>query len=69
MNDHRKNTQYSGVRDGDAPLDRNVQPILWCGSMLRAKDFVVALLDDAHVMGTISKGAINERRTSRTEKL
>jgi hypothetical protein len=34
MNDHQKNAQYSGVRDGDAPLDRNVQPILWCGSML-----------------------------------
>jgi len=35
----------------------------------RAKDFVVALLDDVHVMGTISKGAINERGTNRTEEL
>jgi putative intracellular protease/amidase len=26
--------QYSGVRDGDAPPDRNVQPTLWCGPVL-----------------------------------
>jgi hypothetical protein len=34
MNDHQKNEQYSGVRDRDAPPDRNVQPILWYGSIL-----------------------------------
>jgi hypothetical protein len=30
----------------------------------RAKDFVVALLDDVYVMVTISKGVIDERRRS-----
>jgi hypothetical protein len=69
MNDHQKNAQYSGMRDGEAPPDRNVQPILWCGSMLLYNRFVVALVDTVFVMSTVSKGAINERGTSRTEEL
>jgi hypothetical protein len=69
MNDHQKKAQYSGVRDGDAPPDRDVQPRPWCGPMLSSKTFVVALPDAVHVMSTISKGVINGRRTNRTEEL
>jgi hypothetical protein len=46
MNDHQKNAQYSGVRDGDAPLARNVQPITLVRiDAFDAIDSVVALLD------------------------
>jgi len=69
MNDHQKNAQYSGVRDGDATPDRNVQPVLWCGSMLSCNRFVVALLRAIYAMSTISKGVINEHRTNRPQEL
>ncbi len=36
---------------------------------IRCNRIVVELLDAVFVMSTISKGVINERRTSRTEEL
>ncbi len=69
MNNHQRNAQYSGVRDGDAPPDRNVQPILRCGSTHPHNRIVVALLDAVYVVSSISKGVMNGSRTNRTEEL
>jgi len=69
VNDHQENAQYSGVRDGMRLLTAMFNQYFGADRCFRAKDFVVALLDDVYVMGTISKGVVNERRTSRTEKL
>ena len=68
MNDHQKNAQ-SGVCAGMRLPTAMFNEYFGADRGFRCNRLVVALLDDVHVMGTISKGVINERRTSRTEKL